>query len=169
MGFVKVYSARPPAMEQIQAVHGIGVGSMMIDLGFQHLVQERLEKHPDPDALVQLPPNLPVKVSQSPFFMTEKHKFGDPAFFQNECKIAILGVRHNFSCQELGIDNACLVVHEYVKSYKVQVNVANSLFRSEFERLFNNQLTGIVKLLEEALEGVEKDSTRDTVVCHNVG
>lgn len=106
MGFVKVCSARPPAMEQIQAVRGIGVGSMMIDLGFQHLVQERLEKHPDPDALVQLPPNLPVKVSQSPFFMTEKHKFGDPAFFQNECKIAILGVRHNFSCQELGIDNA---------------------------------------------------------------
>lgn len=152
LGFVKVRSARPPAMEQIQAVRGIGVGSMMIDLGFQQLVEERLDKHPDPDALFELPPNLPVKLSQSPFFMAKKHEFGDPAFSWEKCRIEILGVRHNFSCQELGIEKAYLVVQRHVKSSRLRPNIANSLFRSELERRFNDQLTEIVKLLEEALE-----------------
>lgn len=116
LGFVKVRSTKPPAMEQIQAVRGIGVGSMMIDLGFQQLVQERLDKHPDPDALFELPPNLPVKLSQSPFFIKKKREFGDPAFLWENCRIELLGVRHNFSCQELGIEKAHLVVHKYVKS-----------------------------------------------------
>lgn len=110
LGFVKVCSARPPAMRQIQAVRGIGVGSMMIDLGFQQLVKGRLETHPHPSALFELPPNLHIKLSQSPFFMTKKHNFGDPTFLQEEYQIAILGVRHNFSCEELGINNARLVV-----------------------------------------------------------
>lgn len=46
--------------------------------------------------------------------------------------------------------------------------IANNLSRSEFERLFNDQVTGIVKVLEEALEGFEKDGTHGAVVCHNV-
>lgn len=96
-------------MRQIQAVRGIGVGSMMIDLGFQQLVKETLGTHPHPSALFELPPNLHIKLSQSPFFLTEKHNFGGPTFLQ-EYHIAILGVRHNFSCEELGINNACLVV-----------------------------------------------------------
>lgn len=164
LGFVKVRSARPPAMEQIQAVRGIGVGSMMIDLGFQQLVEERLDKHPDPDALFELPPNLSVKLSQCLFFMTKKHEFGDPAFSWQKCRIEILGVRHNFSCQELGIETASLVVQRHVKSSRLRPNIANSLFRSELERLFNDQLTEIVKLLEEALENFEKDDTHDAVV-----
>lgn len=116
LGFVKVRSAKPPAMEQIQAVRGIGVGSMMIDLGFQQLVQERLEKSPNSDTLFELPPNLPVKLSQSPFFMEAKHQFGDPAFVHEVSGIQILGVRHSFSCPELGIAEAHLVVPRYVKS-----------------------------------------------------
>lgn len=47
-------------------------------------------------------------------------------------------------------------------------NIANRLFRSEFERLFKDQLTRIVKVLEEALDGFEKDDTHDAVVRHDV-
>ncbi|KAK4096795.1 hypothetical protein N658DRAFT_387844, partial [Parathielavia hyrcaniae] len=47
LAFVKVSSTDPPVIEQLQDVRGTGIGSMMIDLSFQHLVKQRLERCPD--------------------------------------------------------------------------------------------------------------------------
>ncbi|KAK0617573.1 hypothetical protein B0T14DRAFT_400927, partial [Immersiella caudata] len=140
LAFVKVCSASPPVMEQVQDVRGTGIGSMMIDLTFQQLVKQRLEEHPD--AVSQLPADLHVKLSQSPYYKTQKHKFGDPDFYQEDetYRIEISGVRYDFCSVELGIEDGHLVIP-----------------KSEFEGLFDLQLTKIVKLLEEGLDRFEKD------------
>ncbi|KAK5654474.1 hypothetical protein OQA88_7102 [Cercophora sp. LCS_1] len=140
LAFVQVCSANPPVMEQVQDVRGTGIGSMMIDLTFQQLVKQRLEKQPD--ILSQLPADLHVKLSQSPYYKTQKHKFGDPDFDREDdsYRIEISGVRYDFSCPELGIEDGHIVIP-----------------KSEFEGLFDLQLTKIVDLLEEGLDKFEKD------------
>ncbi|KAK1829523.1 hypothetical protein QBC39DRAFT_356326 [Podospora conica] len=142
LAFVKVSSASPPVMEQVQRVRGIGTGSMTIDLTFQKLVKERLDKHPD--ALLKTPPNLPVKLSQSPYYKTQKHRFGDPDYFQesDSYRIPVLGVPYDFSCQEIGIEDGHIVIP-----------------KSEFEAIFDLQLTQIIALLEEALDTFEKGAS----------
>ncbi|KAK1758161.1 hypothetical protein QBC47DRAFT_410878 [Echria macrotheca] len=140
LAFVKISSSAPPVMEQVQDVRGTGIGSMMIDLTFQQLVRRRLEKHPNLTS--QLPTDLHVKLSQSPYYKTQKHKFGDPLFDRDDdsYRIEISGVRYDYSCKELGIEDGHLVIA-----------------KSEFESLFELQVTKIITLVEEGLDKFEKD------------
>ncbi|KAK0639009.1 hypothetical protein B0T16DRAFT_449835 [Cercophora newfieldiana] len=141
LAFVKISSANPPVMEQVQDVRGTGIGSMMIDTSFRQLVLERLQKNPDLKA--QLPADLPMRLSQSPYYRTQKHKFGDPDYDQEAYRIAIVGARFDFSCEGLGIEKGHMIVS-----------------KKEFEGLFNQQIERIFALLQEALDKFEKDGNK---------
>ncbi|KAK0718947.1 hypothetical protein B0T21DRAFT_395904 [Apiosordaria backusii] len=132
LAFVKAITTNPPVMEQIQAVSGIGIGSQLIDFGFQRLVSERLKS--DPEICSQLPKNLPLMVCQGHFFRKRKHRFGeanDPASYT----IPVWGVQQHFRHDGLGIEGGQLIVK-----------------REELEAMFQDQLQKILALLGQALD-----------------
>jgi hypothetical protein len=121
LAFLKVCSAGPTVLEQVQDVGAIGIGSMMIDNTFQQLIKERLEKDPGP--LPKLQADLPIKLSQSPDYKVQKHNFGDPNFYQENYRIEVLGVPHDFCWQELGIEDAHIVIPKYVNFKLLRLEV----------------------------------------------
>jgi hypothetical protein len=112
LAFVKILSANPPMMEQVQQVKGTGIGSMMIDKDFRHLVSVRLQSYPQ--AQQHLPDDCATKLSQSPYFRNVKHKFGQPIYDQDLFRIQMVGVHHAFSHSGIGVDNGCMVFSKYV-------------------------------------------------------
>ncbi|KAK0671434.1 hypothetical protein QBC41DRAFT_344684 [Cercophora samala] len=153
LAFVRIISANPPVMEQIQAVKGTGIGSMMIDKDFRGMVNERLKRYPGLRA--QLPRDLPLKLSQSPYYRTQKHKFGETSYEREVYRIGVLGLRHDYHHEGLGIENGHL-----------------KLRREELEGIFNNQLNKILTTLSEALDKFEQDgykSVRYIVLSGGLG
>lgn len=97
-----------PQMSQVTAVNGLGVGGSLIDLSFMRLVQQRLAAYPD--ARFQLPRDLAVRMSRSPYFLNLKHKFGQRVWMQSPViRIQMEGVSHDFSQAGLGIDKGCML------------------------------------------------------------
>ncbi|KAK4194039.1 hypothetical protein QBC40DRAFT_270398 [Triangularia verruculosa] len=153
LAFVKVVSANPPIMEQIQAVKGTGIGSMMIDKDFRRLVNGKLKLHPELRS--QLPRDLPLKLSQSPYYRTQKHKFGETSYERDVYRIGVLGLRHDFYHEGLGIENGHL-----------------RLQKDEFEGIFNEQLKKILTTLSDALDKFVEDghkSVRYIVLSGGLG
>jgi hypothetical protein len=58
-------------------VQGIGVGSTIIDMKFEELVNKRLALHPE--IAGQLSPNFAAELASSTKFRTVKHSFGSAA------------------------------------------------------------------------------------------
>jgi hypothetical protein len=97
-------NAEAPALKQVAAVKGVGIGSTMIDRAFELLVQRRLDEHPD----ANLPDDLAHKLARGASFQSIKHNFGTRAATQTSYKIPLdrlgLGISHEFSYLELGIE-----------------------------------------------------------------
>lgn len=94
-----------PALKQVAAVKGVGIGSTMIDRAFELLVQRRLDEYPD----ANLPDDLAHKLARSTSFQLLKHNFGTRAATQTSYKIPLdrlgLGISHELSYPELGIES----------------------------------------------------------------
>ncbi|KAK4186983.1 hypothetical protein QBC35DRAFT_474913 [Podospora australis] len=138
LAFVKVISATPPVMEQVQAVKGTGIGSMMIDKSFRQLIVNRLQQFPD--VTRQLPIDLPLRLSQSPYYRTQKHKFGEPTWERDVYKVGVMGIRHDFQHEGLGLEDGHIKIR-----------------KEELEHIFDLQLTKILETLEEGLDKFEQD------------
>ena len=113
LAFVKIVSANPPVMEQVQQVKGTGIGSMMIDKNFRHLVSDRLQRYPE--AQQHLPADCATKLSQSPYFRSVKHKFGQSIYDKDLFKIQMVGVHHAFSHPGIGVEDGHMVFTKYVQ------------------------------------------------------
>ena len=102
-----------PALRQVAAVKGIGIGSTMIDRAFELLVQQRLERHTDH----HLPEDLAQKVARSPSFQSIKHQFGVPAPDKATYMIPLdrlgLGISSDFTNTQLGIQRGKMRFSRY--------------------------------------------------------
>jgi hypothetical protein len=100
------------------------------------LVQRRLDNHPD--AQVALPRNLAFKLSRSTAFRSIKHKFGTGSGDQPEYKLALdrlgLGISQEFSHPGLRVERGRIIFS-----------------RAEIQALFDNQIRGIVRRIDEQL------------------
>jgi hypothetical protein len=108
LGLLEVTDANPqlPALKQVAAVKGVGIGSTMIDRAFQNLVQKRLNNNPD--AKATLPRNLAQKLAKSTKFRAVKHNFGAGLGDQLEYKFALdrlgLGISQDYSHPGLRVE-----------------------------------------------------------------
>ena len=97
-------SLEAPALKQVAAVKGVGIGSTMIDRAFELLVQKRLNQCPD----ANLSDDLAHKLARSPSFQSIKHNFGMRAGTQVAYKLPLyklgIGVSEDFSNPKLGIE-----------------------------------------------------------------
>jgi hypothetical protein len=138
LGLIEVVDSDPhlPSLKQVNAVKGVGIGSTMIDRAFQQLVQRRLDNHPD--AQVALPRNLAFKLSRSTTFRSIKHKFGTESGDHPEYKVALdrlgLGISQEFSHPGVRIERGRMIFS-----------------RAEVQSLFDNQIRGIVRRIDEQL------------------
>jgi hypothetical protein len=138
LGLIEVVDSDPhlSSLKQVNAVKGVGIGSTMIDRAFQQLVQRRLDNHPD--AQVVLPRNLAFKLSRSTAFRSIKHKFGTGSGDQPEYKLALdrlgLGINQEFSHPGLRVERGRMIFS-----------------RAEIQSLFDNQIRGIVRRIDEQL------------------
>ncbi|KAK4199553.1 hypothetical protein QBC40DRAFT_281573 [Triangularia verruculosa] len=135
---VKATKTKPPAMEQIQAVQGIGIGSMLIDLGFQQLVVDRLrscsEQHP------QLPHKKTALLSQSDSYLQAKHKFGESHFMENTNEIEVPGLGPHGQCKDPRMKDG-------VMRFTTQ----------EFKNLFDDQLMEILSVLDKVVGRIKPE------------
>jgi hypothetical protein len=106
LGLVEILDGNPeaPALKQVAAVKGVGIGSTMIDRAFELLVQRRLDEHLD----ANLPDDLAYKLARGSSFQSIKHNFGIRAAAQEAYKLPLdrlgLGISNTFSHPELGIE-----------------------------------------------------------------
>ena len=106
LGLIEILDGNPeaPALKQVAAVKGVGIGSTMIDRAFELLVKKRLDHHPG----ANLPDDLAHKLARGSSFQSIKHSFGMRAGTQEMYKFSLdrlgLGISHDFSYPELGIE-----------------------------------------------------------------
>lgn len=96
-----------PQMSQITSVRGVGIGATLIDRAFMALVQARLGRVPQVQAL--LPPDYPATMARSHHFKIVKHKFGERAYTQQIYRIQMEGVSHEFSNSDIGVENGRMI------------------------------------------------------------
>lgn len=122
LGLIQVVDQNPniPALNQVAAVQGVGIGSTMIDRAFESLIQRRLNNNPDVQRL--LPPNLARKMARSPTFRAIKHNFGS-GLDQQEYKFALYkfaqdrpGVPSDYKHPGCRIDKGRLIVSRYTST-----------------------------------------------------
>ncbi|KAF4625520.1 hypothetical protein G7Y89_g12649 [Cudoniella acicularis] len=139
LGLVQVENAKLPTLKQVNAVSGVGIGSTLIDNSFELLVQARLDSHPDGNTLSQ---NLARKIARSTQFQSFKHKFGSAVgdFPEYKFKLDILGlnISQNFSHPGLGIERGRIIFS-----------------KAELQALFDTQIRGIVKKIDEQLDWMQ--------------
>lgn len=115
LGLIEVLDpdARNPALRQVAAVKGVGIGSTMIDRAFELLVQRRLDTHMDHN----LPEDLAQKVARSSSFQSIKHKFGIPAAEKNIYTLPLdrlgLGISPDFTHAQLRIRRGKMQFSKY--------------------------------------------------------
>ncbi|KAK4660146.1 hypothetical protein QC762_0015980 [Podospora pseudocomata] len=105
LALVRATKTKPPVMKQIQSVTGIVVGSRLIDLEFQRLIDIRLKAHPEEQS--KLPLNKLLSLSQSCQYRTVKHRFGEPVYDRNY-KIEVPGLNPNIRREGLNIEGGAM-------------------------------------------------------------
>lgn len=110
LAFVKAAAdtAGSLALEEIRPVTGLSIGSVTIDIEFEKLIEERIERHSETQR--ELPRNLSVKVSQSKYFQSAKHKLGpkDSDQVENEYSVENATGKDSYSHEGLGIRDGSL-------------------------------------------------------------
>lgn len=107
-----------PQMSQVAAVNGIGIGSSLIDGAFVALVTQRLQANPD--AQMQLPGDLALRLSRSHRFKNIKHKFGEAVHMEAVFRIPIEGVSYDYSHPGMRIENGRMLFNKYVRLIRLQ-------------------------------------------------
>ncbi|KAK4205533.1 hypothetical protein QBC40DRAFT_271122 [Triangularia verruculosa] len=137
-GALRIVATKPPLAEQIQDARGIGIGSMLIDVAFRGLVEDKLKRQ------CELPPqladNLPLLLSQNITFHIAKCRFGPQGIDGPVLEIPLRGTDANFQFREVGI-----------------VNGKFQLERRELQQFFDVQFQGISKLLDDILKDLAGD------------
>ncbi|VBB73190.1 Putative protein of unknown function [Podospora comata] len=136
LALVRTTKTKPPAMEQIQSVTGIGVGSRLIDLEFQRLINIRLKAHPEEQS--KLPLNKLLSLSQSRHYRTVKHRFGETAYHR-DYKIVVPGLDPNIRSDGLDIERGAM-----------------KFMKEEFRGLFDDQVARILRTLDEVVGGFKE-------------
>ena len=102
-----------PALKQVAAVKGIGIGSTMIDRAFEILIQRRLDEHEDP----RIPDDLAYRIARGSSFLSIKHNFGTKAATQAVYKLPLdrlgLGITSDFSHPGLRIEGGKMQFTKY--------------------------------------------------------
>ncbi|KAH7228493.1 uncharacterized protein BKA55DRAFT_716290 [Fusarium redolens] len=139
-----------PQMSQVTAVNGLGVGGSLIDLSFKALVQQRLAAYPDTQ--MQLPSDLAVRMSKSPYFLNLKHKFGQRVWMQSPViRVQMEGVSHDFSHAGMGVDKGSMIF------------ARRAGLIEEIQLLFDIQVQRIITRIDEQLDWVTQNAPEEQV------
>lgn len=76
---------------------------MIIDKNFRYLVSDRLQRYPQVQQY--LPTDCTMKLSQSPYFLSVKYKFGQQIYDNDFFRIQMGGVYHAFSHPGIGVED----------------------------------------------------------------
>ncbi|KAH8815521.1 hypothetical protein F5884DRAFT_181456 [Xylogone sp. PMI_703] len=132
LAFMKVKSTSPLTLDQDIEVSGSKIGSVMIDMDFMKLVQNRLQGCSQPQR--HLVKACALKMSQSRQFQEWKHRYGQ-RFWQEETYKFPMEHHESFLGADIGVENGHMV-----------------FTNQELGRLFDDQIAGIKRLIKKALD-----------------
>jgi hypothetical protein len=152
-----------PALKQVAAVKGVGIGSTMIDRAFEILVQKRLDAQIDQP----LPDDLAHKLARGSSFQSIKHNFGTRAATQAAYKLPLdrlgLGISPNFSQPGLRIEAGKMQFSRYT-IWNYRTTNIDKWPRSEIQGLFDTQIKGIIGQIGKQLDWMQTNRSSDRVV-----
>ncbi|KAF7872448.1 hypothetical protein EAF04_003369 [Stromatinia cepivora] len=148
LGLVEVADPNPerPALKQVAKVKGLGIGSTLIDRGFERLVQKRL----DTDSDIELPENLAHKLARGLSFQSIKQKFGSTYDGQAE---------HVLRLDKLGLGIDKDLTHPGLRIERGGMRFS----RSEIQSLFDVQIAGIIRKIDKQLDWMQTHRSQDVV------
>jgi hypothetical protein len=158
-------TVNPLSLTQIHQVQGVGIGSTMIDNSFEALVKARLQRAPD--AAQYLPRSLPKMLVNDIAFRTAKHSFGARSGNHAEYYIPTLAredvIPASFSDDRFGIVEGRMKFSRYANHFQSQRDPTN-MSRAEIQALFDKQIAGIIKKIDNQLNWMQNARPFDQVV-----
>jgi hypothetical protein len=152
LGLIEVFDPDPekPALKQVAAVKGVGIGSTMIDRAFERMVQKRIDEQPNAESF---PYDLAHKLARSTSFLSIKHNFGTRAATQQIYKLPLdrlgLGISPDFKHAGLCIEEG-----------KMQFT------KADIQSLFDTQIKGMLKQIKRQLDWMQSNRASESVVCY---
>ncbi|TAQ90476.1 hypothetical protein B7494_g1204 [Chlorociboria aeruginascens] len=163
LGLIEVTSPDhlAPLLKQVAAVRGVGIGSTMIDRGFELLVQRRLDSFPySPHPLSlsigigpeyhHLPEDFAHKLARGSSFLSIKHNFGTRAATQMVYKLPLdrlgLGIPPDYEHRGLKIEGGKML-----------------FAKEEIQQLFDAQIKGIIIQIGKQLDWMRNNRPNDGV------
>lgn len=114
VGLFELFDSNPmhPRLRQVNAVTGVGNGSITIDQEFQKLVQQKLDLYGS-DTQIANHQDFSIKLAQSKVFQSIKHRFGTTDGDISEYEITLhnlsLGITRDFCQPALRIDKGRMI------------------------------------------------------------